>query len=134
MYITKLIYNSADYELNIKRYEKSRKTILLLNTSQRDTFYFYFGIPGKHPSWSSYIYTDLIRWLSEYGVTAKIQNNCFTVHSRILIESKEISSRDYSNTRLTLRYFDEYGISKDELINRVDQATKRYVALILEAK
>ncbi len=134
MCITKLIYNSADYELNIKRYEKSRKTILLLNTSQRDTFYFYFGIPGKHPSWSSYIYTDLIRWLSEYGVTAKIQNNCFMVHSRILIESKEISSREYSNTRLTLQYFDEYGISKNELIDRVDQATERYVALILGVK
>lgn len=131
MYIKKLIYNLDKYESNIKHYKKVETPILLLNTSQRDTFYFYFGIPGKYSSWSSYIYTDLIRWLSEYGVTAKIQNNCFMVHSRILIESKEISSREYSNTRLTLQYFDEYGISKNELIDRVDQATERYVALIL---
>ena len=32
MCITKLIYNSADYELNIKRYEKSRKTIFVIFT------------------------------------------------------------------------------------------------------
>lgn len=134
MYIKKLIYNLDKYESNIKYYKKVETPILLLNTSQRDTFYFYFGIPGKYSSWSSYIYTDLIRWLSEYGVTAKIQNNCFMVHSRILIESKEISSREYSNTRLTLQYFDEYGISKNELIDRVDQATERYVALILGVK
>jgi len=134
MYIKKLIYSLDKYESNIKYYKKVETPILLLNTSQRDTFYFYFGIPGKYSSWSSYIYTDLIRWLSEYGVTAKIQNNCFMVHSRILIESKEISSREYSNTRLTLQYFDEYGISKNELIDRVDQATERYVALILGVK
>ncbi len=134
MYIKKLIYNLDKYESNIKHYKKVETPILLLNTSQRDTFYFYFGIPGKYSSWSNYIYTDLIRWLSEYGVTAKIQNNCFMVHSRILIESKEISSREYSNTRLTLQYFDEYGISKNELIDRVDQATERYVALILGVK
>lgn len=134
MYIKKLIYDLDKYESNIKHYKKVETPILLLNTSKRDTFYFYFGIPGKHSSWSSYIYTDLIRWLGEYGVTAKIQNNYFMVHSRILIESKEISSREYSNTRLTLQYFDEYGISKNELIDRVDQATERYVALILGVK